>query len=153
MSEQLVGITPTTNVEDFIGRYRVKWGAGGLGIVESGYVIYIGTGTHFAPPPKLSDDYRTVIGVSIFQQIDGREVMVLPESETAWFAFEAGALNYAGWSLPEDHSPVPTWIQISLVQIPTESNPYKGIYFVTVGGDPEQVGTWGADDEHEEGGD
>ncbi|MEM7351956.1 MAG: hypothetical protein AAF657_14245 [Acidobacteriota bacterium] len=149
-----IPITPTTNVGQFLGAYKLKWGNGGIGALQAGYKVYIGTGDHFAPPPRLVDvgdgTYATQVGVSIFSVgQDGAEALLLPQQDAAWFTYQEGTLVFSG-EIEFQGRLQPLWMQISLFEVPFPDEPYKGIHFMVTGGDPEQVGAWGADDDSDD---
>jgi hypothetical protein len=136
-----------TTIDDFVGEYTIKTGGGAGPVIQPGQRLYVGTGTHGDPPPDAG-----AVGVSIYtseetppqQPVFPRDPSVDPaifdfQEETSSLAFEGSWLDGSSGRRR------PLYVQISLSRPPGRG--YRAPYAMVLVGDPDQVGTWGADDQ------
>ncbi len=141
-----------TKIDDFIGTYTIRAGGGGEDpnrptLVQVSQKLYIGTGTHGDPPPA-----NDRIGASIFTSDGASPVFPEdPSKDPAWFTFQDGSLSFQGsWQDGSTGLIRPLHAAISLVVLPPKNQgdpPYRAPYGVILLADPDQVGSWGADDQ------
>lgn len=119
------------DIHEFVGKYTIRSGCGAGPLIKENQTLYVGTDTHEDPPPAAGQ-----VGVSIY---DGEvRVFPAPAEVPALFSFESDHLGWQGEQL---------YVEISLYQRLTTGEPYKAPYGLVVAGDPEQVGSWGADNQ------
>jgi len=123
------------SIHSFVGEFKIRNGSG-VGVVQTGDSLYIGTGRHFAPP---IDGDR--VGVAVWAEDGTRRFPAI--DEPAYFHFRGDRLEFESRSLDG----VEMRIVLSLFQIRRDDGSlYRAPYGLVVIGDPDQVGAWGADD-------
>jgi len=127
---------PGNSIQSFVGEFTIRNGSGVGNVIQSGDTLYIGTGSHLAPP---IDGNR--VGVSIFADDGNRRFP--SQEEPAYFTFRGGRLEYESPTVDN----VRMTIVLSLYQTRRDDGTtYRAPYGLVVIGDPDQVGAWGADD-------
>jgi len=135
-----------TTIVDFVGEYTIKTGSGAGPVIEASQRLYIGTGEHDDPPP-----HDGKVGVSIYDAEGDQRVFPADPGAVALFAFqdENCSLAFEGSWRDGSGRDRPLFAQISLARRPQkdEERPYRATYAVVLVLDPDQTGTWGADDQ------
>jgi hypothetical protein len=130
------------NVNPFIGRWFINW-ISGQSPIQQNWSLWIGTGSRYGDtPPALDADFNVIVG---FALIDENGVCQLSSSSSGNqplpLLFGNGTLRTVGTS---EHLPVRIFLSMAVSEL-IGGGTYLCIYGSTVGGDPDQVGVWGAD--------
>lgn len=129
------------DILDFIGTYTIRAGCGAGPRIESGQKLFIGTNTHHDPPPSSDGQ----VGLSVYSADGLRAVFPEdPENDPALFRYVSERLI---WQQEGTTSQERLYVEISLSRQPTTGGLYKAPYTLVLAGDPEQVGSWGADNQ------
>jgi hypothetical protein len=132
------------SLEDFVGSYTIRNGTGTYSnqdTIELGYQLYIGTNSGFGD--VASDGTR--IGMAIVNGTTA--VLPVNTNNPIYLYLVDGTLNGSTTSLPGVSGPVQMVFQISLLTVQLPGKTYKALSLLTVEGDPENAGVWGADDD------
>jgi hypothetical protein len=130
-------------LEDFVGTYTIRHGEGSFGVVETGFLLCIGTGLNGDPVP---DGVR--IGVTVVDPRTGRQVLPAEGNPPAFAYLVDGSLNGSTYWLDDQRLPLLLSYQISLWTVrKPDGSLYKAPSIMISLGDPQNAGVWGADDD------
>ena len=129
-----------TNIERFRGTWDIAWVDGFSPVLQRGWKLLLGTGAHGASPPE-----GDTIGFALLEP----QPQPLPDGSTHYTLYAStdqlgplmlldGQLRWDGKSKDD----IEIRIYISLAETATET----WLYGTTLGGDPDQVAVWGAND-------
>lgn len=130
------------NVYPFIGRWFINW-ISGQSPIQQDWSLWIGTGSQFGDtPPALDADCNVVVGFALFDENGACQLSSSDSgNQPLPLLFSNGTLRTVGAS---DHLPARIFISMAVSEL-VGGGTYSCLYGSTVGGDPDQVGVWGAD--------
>lgn len=130
------------SLEDFVGTYTIRHGQGSLEMIQRGYKLCIGTGTHGDPQP---DGIR--VGLAIVEP-PAQRVLPPPDQPPVFAYLVDGTLNGSAYWLGDQQKPQLLTYQISLMTLrELDGGVYNAVTILVSIDDPQNAGVWGADDE------
>jgi hypothetical protein len=132
-----------TNVKPFIGTWYINWISGQPHGIQQNWSLWIGTGSpNGDTPPALDADCNVIVGFALLDENGVCQISSSdPGNQPMPLLFSNGTLRTLGAS---DHLPVQIFISMAVAEVIGGAS-YPSLYGSTVGGDPDQVGVWGAD--------